>query len=223
MKVKIGPFLTWWGPYQISELLGHVGVSEEKHRKIGDYLAETWFNEVCQWVYDKRHRTVKIKIDRYDVWNMDGTLAIITLPMLKLLKEKKHGSCQVESEDVPQELRFECNGDYGPQKSFDFDGDCSEAYNNKSYEMIHARWEWVMNEMIWTFEQLQPDNDWEDQYWKVRPEIDFTDYPEDEEKVAVPIRWKVEGDCDYEGMKKHQERISNGTRLFGKYFQGLWD
>jgi hypothetical protein len=29
--------------------------------------------------------------------------------------------------------------------------------------------------------------------------------------------------CDYEGMKVVETRIQNGFRLFGKYYQGLWD
>jgi hypothetical protein len=29
--------------------------------------------------------------------------------------------------------------------------------------------------------------------------------------------------CDYDGMKVVQERITNGFRLFGKYYEGLWD
>jgi len=28
---------------------------------------------------------------------------------------------------------------------------------------------------------------------------------------------------DTEGMKIYQARISNGFRLFGKYYEGLWD
>ena len=28
---------------------------------------------------------------------------------------------------------------------------------------------------------------------------------------------------DYEGMKVYNDRIQNGFRLFGKYYQGLWD
>ena len=28
---------------------------------------------------------------------------------------------------------------------------------------------------------------------------------------------------DDEGYKKHQERITNGLKLFGKYYQALWD
>ena len=28
---------------------------------------------------------------------------------------------------------------------------------------------------------------------------------------------------DFEGRKEYQKRISNGFRLFGKYYQALWD
>jgi len=29
--------------------------------------------------------------------------------------------------------------------------------------------------------------------------------------------------CDYEGMRVVEVRIQNGFRLFGKYYQALWD
>jgi hypothetical protein len=28
---------------------------------------------------------------------------------------------------------------------------------------------------------------------------------------------------DHNGMNKHNERINNGLRLFGKYYRNLWD
>jgi hypothetical protein len=28
---------------------------------------------------------------------------------------------------------------------------------------------------------------------------------------------------DWDGMKAQQARITNGFRLFGKYYEGLWD
>ena len=28
---------------------------------------------------------------------------------------------------------------------------------------------------------------------------------------------------DWDGLKAHQERKTNGYRLFGKYYEGLWD
>ena len=34
-----------------------------------------------------------VKIDRWDTWSMDSTLADIILPMLKQLQKDKHGAC----------------------------------------------------------------------------------------------------------------------------------
>jgi hypothetical protein len=39
----------------------------------------------------------------------------------------------------------------------------------------------------------------------------------------IPLRWKDEGDCDWDGMREYGTRIQNGFRLFGKYYQHLWD
>ena len=29
--------------------------------------------------------------------------------------------------------------------------------------------------------------------------------------------------CDYDGINAIRERMKNGFRLFGKYYEGLWD
>ena len=99
MKIKIGPYVKWWGPYQIADLLQYVGVSEDRCFDIGEKMPE-WVNKVCYWVDGKRKRKQKIHIDYWDTWNMNDTLALIILPMLKQLKETKHGSGQVDLEDV---------------------------------------------------------------------------------------------------------------------------
>jgi hypothetical protein len=57
------------------------------------------------WIHSKQKRTVKVRIDSYDTWNMDSTLAHIVLPMLKQLIDNTHGSGMVDLEDVPAELR----------------------------------------------------------------------------------------------------------------------
>lgn len=211
MKVKIGPHTNWWGPYQIAQLLRHVGVNDDRCHEYGKWLAGTWVNTVCEWIHSKKKRTVKIKIDRYDTWNMDGTLALIILPMLKQLKETKHGS--------PGGMPAFAQTSNSAQLSFDFyeDGD-EEAWNEG-----HRQWGVILDEMIWTFEQLQPDCNWEDQYWITHPELDFDDYPEDEGKESIPVRWKVEGECDRDARAKHEQRIADGLKLFGSHFMNLWD
>jgi hypothetical protein len=151
-----------------------------------------------------KERKVSVRIDKWDTWNMDTTLAHIVLPMLKQLKQTKHGSPYVALDDVPEHLHPEIKSEDGTTDSTHFE-----------------RWDYVMDEMIFAFESKL--KDWEDQFWKVRPEIDFSDYLEDEGKDVTPLRWKVEGECDWEGMRAYQARITNGFRLFGKYYEGLWD
>lgn len=188
MKVKIGPYPNWFGPYQLCDLLRFIGVSEKTRRNWASKINEKPF----QWFHDTfQKRKVKIRIDYYDVWSMDHTLALIILPMLKLLKVNKHGSPIVDDEDVPEELRRTS----APPCENEWDTD----------EFFHARWDWVMNEMIWAFEMISTDDDWEHNVL-----ITGT-----KDETGRKIMWETH--------KKTQERISNGFRLFGKYYQDLWD
>lgn len=216
MKVYIGPYTRWIGPYQIADLLQYIGVSEDRCHAIGHWLAErdgeaTWLAKLCSWIESKKKRNIKIQIDKYDTWSMDSTLALIVLPMLKQLKAEKHGA-----PGTMPAFEQTSNSD---QYCFPFYADC----DSEAWSAGHDQWDAIMDEMIWTFEQLQPDYDWEDQYWIVHPEIDFADRPEDDGKVAIPVRWKVKGECDWVGRQRHQERIDEGLRLFGQYYQSLWD
>lgn len=208
MKVVIKKYPKWIGPYQLTKPLLKLGLSEEKRDKLIDFLDKIKVTDLCNYVqsfFEKRR--VKVKIHYYDSWSAYNTLGYIILPVLKQLAETKHGSPYVDDEDVPDELKSTS----APPKQDEYDIDGNH----------HKRWDWVLGEMIWAFEQINID--WEDQYWKVKPEIDFTTYPEDEGKECVPVRWKVEGEIDWDARKKHQDRITNGFKLFGKYYQCLWD
>lgn len=136
---------------------------------------------------DGGDRIEEIEIHDYDVWSMDFTLAPIILPMLKILKEKKLGSPHVDDADVPEELR---------------------KTEDEPEDRIHDRWNWVLDEMIWTFEQKARD-DWELDYFECE------DDPDAEFGFRVTKR-------DKEGLEKHQARMSHGFLLFGKYFENLW-
>jgi len=145
MYIKIGPYTKWWGPYQIADLLQYVGVSEDRCYKIGEWLSETWLMDFCNWIESKKKRTVKVRIDKYDTWSMDHTLALIVLPMLKQLQATKHGSPHVDDSDVPEELRASNAPPVDPNS-----GDIDELW--------HKRWDWILSEMIWAFEHLVDDN-----------------------------------------------------------------
>lgn len=177
--------------------------------------------KACGWIQSKRHRKIKVRIDNYDTWNMDSTLALLILPMLKQLKNTKHGSPFVDLEDLPEHMQTTGFDDTSSQYNLDFGN--NEEYTSKSWALHESRWDWVLNEMIWTFEQIQPECDWEAQYTKGESELDFTEYPEDVGKDVVPVRWKKKAEYDWEGMHAHQARITNGLRLIGVYWQGLWD
>jgi hypothetical protein len=233
MKVDIGPYTNWVGPYQLADMLFFWVEKypfDDKlenrwdyrlHDKFGTWLASTWVMDLCTWINKFKKRRIKVKIDYYDHWSCDSTLTPIILPLLKSLKEHKQGSGFIDLEDVPPEMRTHSTEDYDGQRTFDFYTDENDTQKIKCD--VHTRYEWALNEMIWAFEQLDSDSNWEDQYWITHPEIDFDKYPEDEGKTVVPVRWKVQGECDWEGRAKHQARIDNGLRLFGKYFQTLWD
>ena len=140
MKVFIGKYPRWWGPHQIVDLLQKVGVSEDRCDKLGDWLFDTQLSNFCDWIDSKRKRKIQVRIDKYDTWSMDSTLAHIILPMLKQLKETKHGAPDVDDKDVPKKLRSTS----APVKENEWDTD----------DNWFDRWDWVLDEMIWTFSQV---------------------------------------------------------------------
>ena len=163
-----------------------------------------------------------VKIDKYDTWNMDTSLSRIILPMLKQLKATKHGSPIVELEDVPEELRMITKEEYDLQKSFEF----YHEDKKDSYDGIHARWEWVLNEMIFAFEH-HLDDSWQKDFYSGEMKNKTIPCAWDDNGKPTMYEWVKQPDdtfkCDYEGMKKVQDRIENGFRLFGVYYNGLWD
>jgi len=169
-------------------------------------VIEKWVNRLdptckaIQAVLDFIHPKIDyVKIDKWDTWSMDYTLAHIITPMLKQLKETKHGSPFVDDEDVPEELKSTS----APPKENEWDTD----------ENHFKRWDWVLDEMIWAFEQ-NLDYDSEEKFF------DHSDVETGTHDILGQIH-KIK--IDQEGLKIHQDRKKNGFRLFGKYYQGLWD
>ena len=170
-----------------------------------DYVSP--ISRAVQWVLDLVHPQINVvKIDRWDTWSMDHTLADIVLPMLRQLKETKHGAPYTDDEDVPEYLRS-----YMAQpKENEWDTD----------SLHFMRWDWILAEMIWAFEQ------------KVDDESDskFFDHSAYESTRAGNKQWLDDMSnavsrvkYDQEGHEAWQKRKSNGFRLFGKYYENLWD
>jgi hypothetical protein len=210
MKVKIGKYIDWIGPYQIAD---KIFFWTQKYpdddnlltrwdyklaERFGNWLAKTWVGDFCQWIYSKRKRTIVVKLDRWDTWSADHTLAIIIVPLLKQLKETKHGYGFVDDKDVPKELRS-TNGE-------------KDDYGSDS--LAEKRYEYILDEMIWTFTQLASDKDAEEDKFYDHSKVDINaDIDTQVKQLKV----------DHKGLKAYQDRIDNGTRLFGKYYRTLWD
>jgi hypothetical protein len=220
MKVWISNYRDHWiSPYTIIEHIffwtdwskcgRNKGVIEDKdyvdHPKWVDKWADRIapISNVIRVVLDYIQPPIKyVKIDRWDTWSMDHTLALIILPMLKQLDITKHGAPFTEDDDVPEYLRS-----YMAQpKEHEWDTD----------SLHFMRWDWILAEMIWAFEQELKDDD----------EAQFFDHSEcGDEKFP----WNEAGQyiskikVDREGLEAHQKRKANGFKLFGKYYQNLWD
>jgi hypothetical protein len=215
----------WVSPYVILEKIffwREIDYDEPLIEKLSNFLNP--FSVAWQKFLDFVHPRINyVKIDRYDTWSMDSTLADIILPMLKQLKETKHGSPTVDDDDMPDHLRGTTTEDWDAQHTFDF---YREHQIQEGERDIHARWDWVMDEMIFAFEH-HVDDTWEEAFRSGEHDM-----------IHVPCEWYEDGRpklysiekgpndtyvCDYEGMNKVYKRMENGFRLFGKYYRGLWD
>jgi len=153
------------------------------------------------------NRDIKyIHIDPWDAWSIEHTLSPIILPMLQELKKSKHGAPFVADEDVPPKLR----ANKGVYKG-NADPDLHRIEDDVDSKFFR-RFDYILDEMIWTFTQLSMD-DHEGQFYdhtESRKEIDLN-------KSVLKIK------VNRVGLRKHQARIENGLRLFGKYYRTLWD
>jgi hypothetical protein len=164
-------------------------------------------SRALQWFLDKIHPQINyVKLDRWDTWSMDHTLADIVLPMLKQLKETKHGAPFTDDEDVPEYLRSHM----AQPKEYEWDTD----------SLHFQRWDWILDEMIWAFEQKVID-DAEGQFFDHSAydgsRLGDQEYLDDITNNVSKVKY------DKEGHEAWSKRKANGFRLFGKYFESLWD
>lgn len=231
MKVKIGPYKPWaWDNHVYTDYMNKkyaydwekpTNLFEKILEKIQDSINWVYYYTVNQ-IFKRMKRKIKVKIHNYDTWGMDNTLAYIILPMLNQLKATKHGSPYVVEEDLPEDLRF----NERENKVFD------EGYWNKELnaseeeiqavsEKFHSQWVWVLDQMIWSFEQeIGEDEDYKNYYDPYLPGEIIED---DEINSLFDKEWRMKmGKFNHDKYKAFQERKQLGFTLFGKYFQSLW-
>ena len=144
--------------------------------KIGNYPKHRFYHN---WLYAlgwTNEEKVSVRIDPWDTWSMDSTLAHIVVPMLEQLRATAHGAPFVDDKDRPEHLI----GTVADKKIGELD------------EFHFEAWDWVLTEMLFSFTSKV--GEWEGNDWICRP-----------------------------GYEAYQGRITNGFRLFGKYYENLWD
>ena len=77
----------------------------------------------------------------------------------------------------------------------------THSKNGETDEHYFDRWDYVMDEMIFAFESKL--EDWDEQFFSGGHALN--------------------GKFNKEGYEKYSDRINNGFKLFGKYYNGLWD
>jgi hypothetical protein len=227
MKVYLGPYPdTWWTTRLWKEKIiarRHgkefcFEVDEKDYDRVDravERFAEMWqsvLNVTINKIVRHRKRKIKVRIDYHDVWSADHTLALIIHPLLIKLKEHKHGSPYVDPEDALH---------IGKGEETDF---------GHSDDKIHDRWEWVLDEIIWTFGEIISEDEGMKHY--------YVPYADDEEVERLGWKDSKTGEMKYmqtieearemgkfdpDLHKAYNDRIANGLRLFGKYYRGLWD
>lgn len=144
-------------------------------------------------------RKISIRIDKWDTWNADHSIALIALPLLIQLKETKQGSPNVDDQDVPELLRSTA----APPKENDWDTD----------DNWHLRWDYVMDEMIFSMQEIVNYKKGSDAFY------DQSEVNENDEIMKQINDIKL----DIEGLKAYEAKLQKGLEMFGKYFQALWD
>lgn len=214
MKIYINkPRDHWVSPYRICEKVcfwREIDYDEpwvRRTNKVLEPVCTLWMN-----LLDIIHPKVNyIHIDPWDTWSMDSTLSPIILPMLKQLKATKHGAPFVDDEDVPPKLRANRDTKY----KGNVDPDLHKISDDVDPEFF-KRFDYILDEMIWTFEQL---SDWNNdkQFYTHMTKTEGWESGKDIDKSIRDIK------VDHKGLKAHNDRIDNGLRLWGKYFRSLWD
>lgn len=173
--------------------------------KFDDFVQE-FYDKTINKVINGRKRKINVRIDPYDTWSMDHTLAHIILPMLRQLKETKHGAPSVDDEDVPEHLRSTS----APPKKNEYDTD----------ENFFKRWDYVLDEMIYTFE-CEVDDNWDSQFHSGNIDFEFIK----EETGDMHRLEKGPNDTHVFDMNSYTQAMNRRNKamlLFGKYYHSLW-
>lgn len=238
MKIEIGKYLNYFGPYQLAETLCFWVKEEEDEYGIprkpdwvhnfgewlahGDVKPEPAVGEITSWDTDRpttwlykllswihSKQERTIKI-HIDPWDTWSMDNTLAYIVLPMLKQLK-----ATKHGAPYVDPKDCPEHLKPKKLTK-----KERESGHTDSTHFERWNWVLDEMIFAFDSKVND-DWEDQFETGENDLQW-------KKLEGGMSQMVEGPnhtkvYDWEGRKKYEERIANGFLLFGKYYEALWD
>jgi hypothetical protein len=240
MKVNIGPYKRWFGPYQLAEMLCF-WVPEVKD-KYGMRVKPDWVHNFGEWL---AHGSIEPDPVPGEVRSFSRTRKTTILYRFLIWvdsKKKRKIKVKIHNYDVwsmdetlahiiTPMLRKLREVKVGAPYVEDEDVPehlrttaapplTEEQKNVHDVDDNHfARWYWVLDEIIFAFESVL-DKDWEEQF--STGEIDFA-FKYEQNGMSQLIRGTNHTRVtDWEARREYEKRINNGFRLFGKYYQALW-
>lgn len=196
MKVYIGKHIEYKTIYHVTEKLKYLGFSEKSINIIDTWFEETmpFVNGLFTWFYDKRKRRIKVKIDDYDTWNLDYTLALIILPALKAYKNNHDSS-------YPGDLK-----------------------SHEEWEAVLDKMIWSFENIATDYEEDEFYTEVIGKIYFPEPKRDQKPYDKNHWWTHFGFNRSFSHmRFDSEGYTKHREKVQEGLNLFGKYFRNLWD
>jgi hypothetical protein len=245
MKVHIGPYKDWLGPYQLAEklcfwvknrpdedgimskprwvhkfgeLLAHGSISPEP--AVGDEIA--WGDDRNQTQLYRFLSWIHAKKQRrisvhIDRWDTWSMDTNLGYIIRPMLKQ-----LQASKHGAPfvddEDVTLELRSTSARELTQE------EKDTGHTDDNHFLRWEWVLNEMIFAFDSLEggENANWEEQF--TTGEYDFRFKKIDENGTSQMVHGPNHTvETDWDARKAYGERIRNGFSLFGKYYQSLWD
>ena len=241
MKVYIGPYKNWFGPYQLAEkILFWIPKEKDEYgfphnakrvHNFGEWLAhgsiapEDEVGEISTWGED-RPSTWLYKLLRWidskkkrkvrvhiDRWDTWGMGDTLALIILPMLKQ-----LHKEKHGAPwvkdEDVPEHLRSTSAPALSEE--DKAVGAVDDNHFK----RWDWVLDEMIFAFENTVDDS-WEDQF--TTGDYDYQSIKQEDGNYLMVQGPNHTAETDWEGRKAYGARIQNGFRLFGTYYSNLWD
>ena len=245
MRVKIGPYRKWFGPYQLAEKImfwvpkerdqyGYLDNADRVHR-FGEWLAhgsiqpEAEVGETVEWAGD-RHTTIitkllawidskkKRKISvRIDRWDTWNMETTLGY-IIRPMLQQLHASKHGAPWVDDEDVPEHLRSTAARELTQE------ERDNGHTDDNHFKRWDWVLDEIIFAFESLEGgiNEDWEEQFTSGEYDYQFKKIEEDgtSQLVRGPNHT---AETDWDGHRAYGKRIQRGFCLFGKYYQNLWD